>query len=296
MRENKFEITGASLKWIAIITMFIDHFAATVLENYLTYAQYNTAGGAAGGAARGNGILSVLLSWETYSFLRDVGRLAFPIFIFLMVEGFFYTRSRKKYLIRMLIFSAVSEIPFDLAFNYGWTFSSASPVKLPEFVAKVTRYLPIEFTSQNVFFTLTIGFAAIWLCNTIMDYAPQGPYPFLSEAIKILLLFAVILGGSFLAELLETDYSGMGVIAMIACFLIKKKGGKPYMAMTATVFMLVLMSSNELPAVLDIAFVAFYHGTKGKNINKWFFYLFYPVHLTLLWAIAYFFFTRNYLY
>ena len=95
------------LKWIAIISMLIDHIGA------------------------------VLFPWCEW--MRIVGRLAFPIFAYLLVEGFVYTKDVKKYLVRLGLFALISEIPFDLAF-FG------------------TVFAPVH---QNVFFELFCGNAGI---------------------------------------------------------------------------------------------------------------------------------------
>ncbi len=98
------------LKMIAIITMLIDHTAAVLIPS--------------------NTVLWLVM--------RCIGRLAFPIFVFLLVEGFYHTRDVKKYLLRMGAFALLSEIPFDLAF-YG----------------KV-----LEFTHQNIFLPYSLGYCA----------------------------------------------------------------------------------------------------------------------------------------
>ena len=102
-------LSGNALKWIALLTMFINHIGAVLLEcgvvqsynHHLTTAlSYKT---------------SLLLS-QTDHILRQIGRIAFPIFCFLLVEGFFHTSNRKKYAFRLFLFALISEIPFDLVF------------------------------------------------------------------------------------------------------------------------------------------------------------------------------------
>ena len=100
-------ISGFVLKMIAVITMLIDHTAATILERGLM------------------GELSInfiteqnrLIWMGVYSIMRVIGRMAFPIYCFLLVEGFTYTRNRGKYALRLFLFAFISEVPFDLAFN-----------------------------------------------------------------------------------------------------------------------------------------------------------------------------------
>ena len=257
--SKKFEITGAALKWIAIITMLIDHIGAAILEPSIPWDSPDVFDNS-------------IFVWD--SLIRGVGRIAFPIFIFLIVEGFFYTRSRKKYFIRMLMFSLVSEIPFDLAFQSG---------AFPKGGLTLDSLAFFNMESQNVFFTLTLGFLAMWLTETVEGFLNN-------KFLLILSIFVIVMGCALAAEYLETDYSSYGVLAIFACYLAKKKSGNYPLMMLAPVVVLILMSTSEIPALIDVGLVLLYHGTKGKNINKWFFYAFYPVHLLVLWAIRLIFF------
>ena len=273
-----FEITGATLKWIAIITMLIDHIGAAILEPYAEM-QMMTSGASS--------------LWTLDMLLRGIGRLAFPIFIFLMVEGFYYTHDRKKYFFRMVLFSLISEIPFDMAFQR--TLSMGWSQKIPL----------MDFSGQNVFFTLTLGFLAIWLTDNILslterknsdgvinsEYSTEGTSEkkssFLLVLLQIIGIFAVVVCCCYAAEYMETDYDSIGVLAMFACYLVKKKGGNYVLMMLAPVVILIFMSSSEATALVNLIFVFFYHGKKGRNINKWFFYFFYPVHLLILGITEY---------
>ena len=321
--DKKREITGAALKWIAIITMLIDHIGAACVEPWI-FGEFGTYPETIWG----------INAWTFYEILRSIGRIAFPIFIFLMVEGFFYTRNRKKYAIRLGLFCLISEIPFDLAFQ-------PQDLEIWKYLSHLDR-VNFSYTSQNVFFTLFIGFLTIWLMETVKNYFAQrkvrlkpvgactpegvtleddedlnpdsdGLFPdeqeglhtedsddthkdedfgtpmnsgqFLESLCEILTLGLVIFGGSALAYFLHTDYSCMGVLAIVCCYVVKKKDG-PYAAiMAAPVIVLTLMSLTEAFAAVDILLVLFYRGNKGKNIGKYFFYIFYPAHLLILGLI-----------
>lgn len=127
-------ITGSTLKIIAMITMLIDHIGATIV---LQLVQRNSDNFDAFGNLRITGMVIL------YYVLRGIGRLAFPIFIFLLLEGFQYTHNRFLYIGRLLLFAIISEIPFDLAVNLSTN--------------SILKGHVLEFTSQNVFFTLAIG-------------------------------------------------------------------------------------------------------------------------------------------
>ena len=96
--ENRRGISGNGLKLIALLSMLTDHFGAVVVERTRVFNQFDTQ------------------FWDTiYGPLRSVGRLAFPIFCFLLVEGFIHTKDVKKYFFRLMLFAFLSEIPFNLA-------------------------------------------------------------------------------------------------------------------------------------------------------------------------------------
>ena len=98
--NSKIDLSGNTLKVIACITMLIDHIGAALIAAWLEV------------------IADPVLYHQVYLFyrvLRGIGRLAFPLYIFLLVEGFFYTHSRRNYLGRLALFLVLSEIPFDLA-------------------------------------------------------------------------------------------------------------------------------------------------------------------------------------
>ena len=126
-------LTSGALKWIALITMFIDHIGAIILEKGAISA-YNQ-----GLPTALSYDVSLLLSKMDF-FIRQIGRISFPIFCFLLVEGFYHTSNRKKYALRLFLFACISEIPFDLCFR-----------------GKI-----LEFSYQNVMFTLLIGFLTMW--------------------------------------------------------------------------------------------------------------------------------------
>ena len=119
MQEGKIQgkrgISSAVLKNIAVVTMLIDHIGAVIMTRLLIR----------------NGLYEAMVNQETYTAwmgqnsgmygicmaMRIIGRLAFPIYCFLLVEGFQKTHNVKKYLGRMFLFALISEVPFDLAFS-----------------------------------------------------------------------------------------------------------------------------------------------------------------------------------
>lgn len=247
-------ISGSTLKIIAMITMFIDHFAAAYLERVLNAEGIRVY--------LDDGADMPGLAW-VYLLMRLIGRIAFPIFVFLLVEGFLHTRNWWKYLGRLCVFALISEIPFDMAFNLT--------------DAQVFCGQLLEFSSQNVFFTLMIGLFAIILLHLIRIKSEKK----LSE---LLLSVAVIAAGMALAVLLRTDYSWAGVLAIVIMWRFWNKrmcsAGVVCLMLTATNFL-------EITAFLALLPIAKYNGTRGMK-QKYVFYVFYPLHLLLLWGLCIF--------
>lgn len=243
------------LKLIAIITMLIDHIGAVFIP--------------------GNS--------QLYLLMRIIGRLAFPIFAFLIVEGFFHTSDIKKYLTRLGIFALISEIPFDLAFYSGWFSNSGGNIRsdlkgmfrdpaLFETVAG--RFLE----HQNIFFTLFLGLLIIYLMSLVEN-------KFKKEVLISNLLDALLtIAFCAIALFLRTDYSIAGVLLIVAFYLFR--GSKALMVLSLLIVNGALFQGSiQIFAVLAGILIAFYNGKKGKSI-KYFFYVFYPAHLIILFLIS----------
>ena len=241
---KKCGLSQESLKLIACVTMLIDHIGATLVLRMLQSMpvrneQYN---------------LLVCI----YYTLRIIGRVAFPIFCFLLVEGAYYTRNPKKYAMRLFVGMLLSEIPFDLAF------SSRGNVFF-------------DWSSNSVMLTLLLGFCMIEVMKRWSDFR------------KV----AVILPFYLLAEWMHTDYGGLGIL-IIAVFALTR--GLPqeklyqFLGLSLAVYpgsraIIGSVAVNlEWFAVLALIPIFCYGGhklTRNKAV-QWGFYLFYPVHIALL--------------
>lgn len=223
-------LSGVTLKRIACLSMFLDHLGASLLE-----------AGVLWNAAVPSAPLQQLDLW-----LRRCGRLAFPLYCFLLVEGFCHTRSVSKYLGRLLLFGLLSEIPFDLAFFR-------------------TAFYPGH---QNVYWTLALGITALyWLRRTEQNSVPSCSGYLGAAALAVC------------AELLHTDYGAIGVLLIALLYLLRNDRAAQCLAGG-------LILAYELPAPLAFAAAYFYNGERGKcgRVQQWLFYWFYPVHLALLAA------------
>lgn len=209
----KIGLNSFQLKIIAVITMIIDHVGLFFFPQYIIF--------------------------------RIIGRLSFPIFAFLIVEGFYHTNNILKYMIRLGVFAIFSEIPFDL----------------------LTTGKFFDLRHQNVFFTLLIG--------VILLYFYEKQYSRFSKASTV---FLIMLAG----DIFRTDYGAWGVL-MIFCFFIFRERLLEKTISIAVINVLVF-GNIQMFGALALLPICLYNGEKGKSY-KYFFYFVYPVHLWIIWAI-----------
>lgn len=193
--------------------------------------------------------------------LRLIGRLSFPIYCFLLAEGVHHTRNTKQYGLRLLVGALLAEIPFDLLF-FG--------------------RLTLDY--QSVMVTLLLGFFYAVAARRMT----VGGH-------RILLLLAF----SLMGDLLKGDYGGCGV-AMAGLFALTREGDgdwrKQALGLAALSWLIGGMKLRMGPLVIPIQVfsvaalipIGLYDGSKwtGSRGIQWVFYLFYPVHLVVLYMIA----------
>lgn len=308
VRERREGVTGAVLKWVAVITMIIDHVTACFLMN---------ARGSSGRAL----MYDIPHGVAVYYFFRGVGRLAFPIFCFLLVEGYVHTRSRRRYITRLLIFAALSEIPFKLVF-----FPNSRNLHL------------------DTLFTLSLGFAAIWIIDELWNYcfgergrwhqrAKEGLQRdqvrghsgrsdgrsgavsgrqaagdrttadvaasqtegaesdrFVSQSEKVrpgtVALFvagaaAAVAAAGVTAEMTGCDYSYGGVCLIVLFYVLWRSRT---LSCTIPWMWITIYNSFEMWSFPSFILIRCYNGKKGRQA-KYFFYIFYPAHLLVLYVL-----------
>ena len=164
----KFQVlSGSALKLIAITLMLIDHTGLMILYNYpATTATLFSFGG-------------VDYSW--YRIFRDIGRAAFPIFCFLLVEGFLHTHNRKKYGLNLFLFACISEIPWNFMFTNTW-----------------------RYEKQNVFFTLFLGYLAFCALEYFWD----------NQKMQLVCVLALLTVSVFL----KADYGWRGFVFLLIMY------------------------------------------------------------------------------
>lgn len=194
---------------------------------------------------------------KPFSFFNVIGRIAFPIFAFQITEGYIHTKDLKKYFKRLIIFAILSQIPFMLFLS---TFTS-------------------PFT-LNIFFTLLLGLLSIYIYNKI-------PNKFLAIVIGIII--------SILAEIINVDYGAWGVIIIMIFYIFKDKKvimSLLYILSCFIKYLPYLLKYNFhyiyllllLGTAFSIFFIIAYNGKQGKKI-KYFLYIFYPLHMLILYFI-----------
>lgn len=243
MEGIKRGLTGSTLKWIAIVTMFIDHIGATVLTRMLLNYPYDTS-------LLGSAENYTTVYWIMRS-MRTVGRLAFPIFCFLLVEGFQRTSNRTGYVLRMAGFAVITEIPFDLVFS-----------------GKI-----IEWSYQNVMLTLLIGMITMWGCSLIEKR-------FIEKKPALIVGVVLCTGlGMVLAQVMHTDYAAKGIACIMVLYFFRKDKMWQALMGAASFYW-------EVPAMISFLFIHLYNGQRGMKM-KYFFYAFYPLHLIALYLVCY---------
>lgn len=263
---EKRSLTGYHLKLIALITMVIDHIAAVLIWRMYLASYSITASMQMSSSVSDRIIVWVSenqdVVYSVYEMMRYIGRMAFPIYCFLLVEGFLHTRNVAKYAGRLAVFALLSEIPFDLAIAGNWW----------------------EPADSNVFCTLVLGLLAIWALSYIEKFAEfwiEKQWETILGRILIgsAALIVIVGVGTFAEIVLHTDYGMGGIFAIAVIYLLRRQR---VIAFAAAVLMLTIITGDiEILAMFMLYPIMRYDGTRGKNI-KFGFYAFYPVHLLVL--------------
>lgn len=211
---------------IGIITMFCDHVSDSIIGHF-TYLNY-------------------------------IGRIAFPIFAFQLVQGYLHTKNLKKYFIRLLIFACISQIPFMLFLS---TFSNS-------------YYL-------NIFFTLFLGAISIYVYNKADN-----------KYLGIALVALICIIGHFV----QVDYGAYGVLIIFIFFVFRNKKIFMYLSFILATILKYLPNiiRYSQASALYIGCILFtcislipiflYNGKQGPKV-KYLFYIFYPLHLLILYFL-----------
>ena len=304
LKENsKYGLNRGNLKMIALFCMTLDHIAAIVLNAWLNTFSKDSF------AYTCDMVLIILL--------RLIGRLAFPIFCFFIVEGLLHTRNIYKYAFRLFLLALISEIPFDISHSNRL----------------------FDFKNQNVFWTLLFGLIAIYCIDGIYRKFK------LKRAVRYLFIFGITLLACIVVYTLKSDYGAFGISTIVIIYLAEREEyffspvinglvlfiyyfviintdeinlgefekfskiaiavylifvlivstcafclaifikDKNQRKMYAACVTLSSMSPDELAAMANVFLMKYYNGEKGKKIG-WLFYLYYPLHLAVLAGVC----------
>lgn len=245
MEKRRFDISSSGLHIIAMAFMLCDHLWATVVL--------------------GN-----------HQWLTAIGRLAFPIFAFLIAEGYFHTRSFKKYALRLLIFAAITEIPFNLMTGGG-------------------VFYPVH---QNVLWTLLFGLVLIRLNERARE---KGRHLW----VRILIGVGTVMLGLVGGYALFLDFFGVGVVTVLVFYFFRRR---KWWCLVGQIVALWFLNTQMLGglgadvtlfghsffigyqglAILSLIPIWLYRGRKGHSSQafKYFCYAFYPAHMIILYVLS----------
>jgi hypothetical protein len=213
---SKFSLNAYHLKMIALISMFLDHFARIIYPDLYV--------------------------------LEVIGRLAFILYSFLLVEGLTHTKSSGYYFLRLFLFALLSEIPYDLAFGDKW-------------------FDPIR---QNIFFTLSVGLAALLVIESKK----------IASDVKVLLIAALVTA----ANNFHFDYYYLGVLQVVCFYVFRSNRLKQFLTVVILNLFFMFRIATQSAAVLGLLPIYLYNDERGKKTGI-LFYIFYPAHLLLFWII-----------
>ena len=241
IKQNKISCWSI-LQILAYLTMLIDHIAAS----YEFKGYYD--------------------GQPLYEIMRGIGRIAFPLFLIFLVNGFQRTSNKSKYFIRIFIFAIISEVPFDLC-----------------------MFNKLNWGHQNVGFELIVCFLALLLTEKFIITDRKFLITNICFVVGISLLFGIIaIFGNF-------DYQYIGIpIVLILYFCIKKWNIPIWIQYTIAIALLCLFDKSEIAGIIAIPIIffieKFFKGdnalVKNKQISKIIRYGFYPVHLIVIWIIT----------
>jgi len=261
-------MNSLKLKIFAIIVMTIDHLGIVfnAIHNY-----------------RSVGDDFVYFSNDAYWYMRVIGRMAFPVFCFMIAEGCAHTKSMGKYILRLAVFALISQIPFQVfgTIRYGLGYFNEN------------WYV---FSKSNVIVTLTLGALVVFFYSKSYE---RGWF-------KKLLCYIGIIAAFFAVIILKSEYDiyGLSVILLVYIFRSKDKNapdeaifGNSYMQVfvcTAVTFVFYFIVYNHmnmtyqvLGAVLSAVPLLLYNSKPGKYRAKMLFYIYYPAHFLVLSAVLF---------
>lgn len=243
-----FGLSRSVLKWIALITMAIDHIGAIIGAD--VFAAWN-------------------LLW-LYHVLRVIGRIAFPIFAFFIAEGWHYTSNRKRYALLILLFAIITQPIYYFALNENIFDLNI----LFTFLFAILMFILIDQMKKDsgmaIFYSvLMVGIlAVVFILDSTGITVSYGIYGVLLPT-----LFYVLYNAKFKYH--KILLWALAALLMIAHWLF-------YFLLSTKDF----FAYTSLFTLLALPLLACYNGEKGKHSPKWLFYIFYPAHLLIIYLFT----------
>lgn len=227
MDIKRIGLTNNQLKILAMVSMLLDHVG-----------------------------LMLLPEW---TFLRVLGRLAFPIFAYMIAEGCRHTKNRIKYLLTLLVM--------------------ALGIQAVYFVAMGSLY-------QNILLTFTLSVLLICGVDLFLQKKTVARGLLAAGTVLLVVFVGAIAPVLFKSAGFVIDYGFFGVLLPVAVYY--APGNKPgKLIAVAAILLIRALLYGELKwfAFLSLPFLALYNGKRGKYKLKYLFYIFYPAHLLAIYLI-----------
>ena len=229
MSETDFSLDSTVLKILGVIFMTTDHIG------YFLFPQITV--------------------------LRIIGRLAYPIFAYMIAEGCRYTRNKVRYFFTM----------FGIAF-----------------VCSAVSYFADKSMYQSIFTTFSCSVTLIFSLEKSIqsrDTVKKIKWIFITAGITICYLFLFefnIIPG------FETDYGFLGIITPVFIWLGRNKAEKLILLAVGLCLISAELGGVQLYSLAAVILLWLYNGKRGKHSFKWFFYGYYPLHIAALYGVAQF--------
>ena len=290
-------MTAFIIKLVACLSMLIDHI--------------NNVFGNFGWAFLPQGLSTVM---------GYAGRLAFPLFAYMIVNGYMHTSNKRKYFSNMLLFATIAQIPYTLAlylvnlspieqsesmniFMKPWLYIAIPIIIIVIYVFTIWRkkkdisiiwfiaasvfpglYLKINGIwltvgeSLNIFYTLALGIAAIYIIQSILERKDGFSW------VKWSMLVAAYIGALLFIGM-NADYGLIGIALIVVFYLVRNRKIMQTVTLAAWSFLLYVLVvfniPNAIASCFALPFILLYNGKKGYSM-KYAFYAFYPAHLIAL--------------
>lgn len=223
---KNFGLSNNSLKIIAMVSMFIDHVG------FILFPQHQI--------------------------FRIIGRIAFPIFAYMIAEGCFYTRNRKKYLMLIACLGIVCQLVSTIATGSLY---------------------------QNILITFSLAIAVIFAIDNFLKNKKTPSFLLMAFTVAGVIFISYVAPVIFESYGFKVDYGIWGILLPVFVYFSPTKTLKIFFTTLILAIRIFLVGKLQLFALLAIPFLVLYNGKRGKLKMKYVFYIFYPAHLAILHLI-----------